>query len=301
MMGLCRIAAMEVGMPEDIAPEWFQNAIDHPRVETWVTCGDIQVRALHWQNPAGGGIPMIALHGGMAHADWWRFIAPQLLPKYDVVAIDLSGHGLSDRRPDYHFDYWIEEVCATARHFFGDQPVVLFGHSMGGLLSVKTAAKYPERWRGIIISDSPLHRSFGRRNPDEDQPLFIKREYPDFETALKRFRLLPGQPITHPYIFRFLAESSLTQDDQEQWTWKFDPALFKSMRPVPFAQDLARLTQPMWFMRAAQSEIVPSKTRRALAQHCRNPWRWIQIENAYHHIMLDQPELYVETVLSLDI
>lgn len=281
------------------APQWFQDAVQHPFEREMFPVGDRKLRALRWRDPSARGIPTLALHGGMAHAEWWRFVAPLLLPKHDVVAIDLSGHGESDRREDYHFDSWIDEICAAAKHFFGDQRVLLLGHSMGGLLSVKTAAKHPHLWRGLVISDAPLHKPFGREPSDEEPPLYIKRDYPDYDTAVNRFRLVPEQPVTHPFLVRFLAETSVRQRNDGSWTWKFDPGLFKSMTSIPFAQDLAQLKAPLWFLRAAKSKIVPAKARRALARHCNNSWRWLHIEDAYHHIMLDRPHAFVETVLSL--
>lgn len=287
-------------MSSSQAPAWFRNAINAPYEETYFECLGISIRALRWRDPKQPGLPMIALHGGMAHADWWRFVAPSLVPKYDLVAIDFSGHGESGHRDKYQFEYWVEEVCTAAKRFFGEQPVVLLGHSMGGLIAVKTVAKHPDLWRALVISDSPVHRPFGQRSPNEEPPNF-KRDYPDFETGVRRFRLLPPQPITHEFMTRFIAESSLKQLQDGTWTWKFDPDLFASGGSVFFAEDLAQLKPPMWFLRAAQSKIVPAETRRALARHCRNSWRWIQVEDAFHHIMLDQPHIFVQIIKDLPI
>ena len=46
-----------------------------------------------------GGDPkrtLVLLHGGAAHAHWWDFVAPELAPYGQVVALDFRGHGGSD-------------------------------------------------------------------------------------------------------------------------------------------------------------------------------------------------------------
>ena len=49
------------------------------------------------------------VHGGAAHSRWWDHIAPMLTEGWRVVAVDLSGHGDSDRRDHYSLDTWARE------------------------------------------------------------------------------------------------------------------------------------------------------------------------------------------------
>ena len=77
-------------------PSWFTGALaSRPRAST-VDVDGCPIHYLSWGDPE---LPaLLLIHGGAAHAHWWSHIAPAFLPDFRVVAIDLSGHGDSDRR-----------------------------------------------------------------------------------------------------------------------------------------------------------------------------------------------------------
>ena len=96
------------------------------------------------------------VHGGAAHAHWWDHIGPSFLPDYRVVALDLSGHGDSDRREGYTLRAWTEEVAAVIDDAGFTSPPVVVGHSMGGFVTIATAAWQADRIGGAVIIDSPV-------------------------------------------------------------------------------------------------------------------------------------------------
>ncbi|MFQ5895121.1 MAG: alpha/beta fold hydrolase, partial [Nitrospinota bacterium] len=50
----------------------------------------------------GEGLPpLLFLHGSGAHARWWDHIAPRFSDLFRAVALDLRGHGESERSKDY--------------------------------------------------------------------------------------------------------------------------------------------------------------------------------------------------------
>src|SRR5262249_59822649 len=138
----------------------------------------------------GGKPGLVRARGGAAHAEWWSSLAPLLTRQYDVVALDLSGHGDSDRREEYPRRVWADEVLAVIAdaHFPG--PPVLIGHSMGGLVSIVAASVYGDELAGAIIVDAPVRKpdpeseegNYGRsfRHPKVD---------PTLDEAAARFRL----------------------------------------------------------------------------------------------------------------
>ena len=80
------------------APEWFVEALATPREEATVDVEGCPIHTLRWGERGRPGL--ILVHGGAAHAEWWSFIAPQLARQYDVIALDLSGHGESGKREE---------------------------------------------------------------------------------------------------------------------------------------------------------------------------------------------------------
>jgi pimeloyl-ACP methyl ester carboxylesterase len=80
-------------------PQWFANAIEVKPTDCVVDVAGCPIHYLKWG--AAGRAGIVFVHGGAAHAHWWSFIAPLFVPEYQVVAIDLSGHGDSGRRDAY--------------------------------------------------------------------------------------------------------------------------------------------------------------------------------------------------------
>lgn len=93
---------------------------------------------------AGQGTPLVMLHGWGMHAGVFRPLLETLADRYQVLAIDLPGHGLSESFAGFadlpaHADYLLQNIrrITSAR-------VVLFGWSLGGLLAQFIAAKFPK-------------------------------------------------------------------------------------------------------------------------------------------------------------
>ncbi|MDB5037743.1 MAG: hypothetical protein JWQ35_1271 [Bacteriovoracaceae bacterium] len=101
-----------------------------------------KLSARHWRNENARGT-LIGVHGYSEHSGCYSHFADFLLSKgLDIVWIDLPGHGLSEgKRSDIDdFEDYIRslELCideASKRGCRG--PFFLFGHSLGGLISIR--------------------------------------------------------------------------------------------------------------------------------------------------------------------
>ena len=87
----------------------------------------------------GQGQPIILLHGFGASTYTWRHIAPYFSKAYRVIAIDLKGHGLSDKPRDDN--YSVSDQSDIIYEFIkvhNLDNVTLVGNSMGGAVSIVT-------------------------------------------------------------------------------------------------------------------------------------------------------------------
>ncbi|MCG8592747.1 MAG: alpha/beta fold hydrolase, partial [Proteobacteria bacterium] len=128
------------------APRWFWEAIEAPCDDRVVAVDGCPIHYLHWGERDKPGIVLV--HGGAAHAHWWSFIAPQLTHEYQVVALDLSGHGDSGRRQEYPREVWAKEIMAVVADAGIAEPPIVVGHSMGGFVCIVTAAEYGDQLAG---------------------------------------------------------------------------------------------------------------------------------------------------------
>ena len=101
----------------------------------------------------GGEPTLLALHGLASNARWWDLVAERLAPTNRVIAVDLRGHGLSDR-PDDGYDF---DTVAGDLHDVVSQlhpaPLAVAGHSWGASVALVYAANYAATTVGAICVD----------------------------------------------------------------------------------------------------------------------------------------------------
>ncbi len=88
-----------------------------------------------------GGLPeLLCLHGLASNALWWDPIGDLLAPRHRVVAVDLRGHGLSDRpERGYGFSDVATDLESLLRQLGLHRPVAV-GHSWGASVALELAA-----------------------------------------------------------------------------------------------------------------------------------------------------------------
>ena len=213
-------------------PSWLEEALLVPREEGWVESGGCDIHYFRWGNPENPGL--LLMHGFLAHARCFAFIAPFLAEHYHVVAFDLSGMGDSGVRKSYPDEVRAAEVedvaRATGLFEHAVKPVVI-AHSYGGHVALNAMQDRHELFGGLIICDlmalrpERLRAHFSSGAPLRADPNRPTRVYPDYASAKARFVLSPAQPVTVPSLFDYMAFHSLRQVEGG-WTWKFDTSVF---------------------------------------------------------------------------
>ena len=109
---------------------------------------------------------MVLVHGWGCNLDHWRDQIPDLAKRNRVVALDLPGHGQSDKpQVAYTMDLFANAIDAVMRDAKVERAVVA-GHSMGTPVARQFYRKYPQKTLGIIIVDGGL-RPFGTKEMRE--------------------------------------------------------------------------------------------------------------------------------------
>ena len=281
-------------------PDWFQYAIDRPTQSRFVEVEGCNVHYLTWSEIAHQKPGLLFIHGGGAHANWWRFIAPFFADSYQAAAIDLSGMGDSGARQEYLPELWALEIGSViADAGFPGEPVVV-GHSFGGLMAMKYGAEHGDGLAGAVIVDSPV------QDP-EDEPIpkppgatgTGPKLHPDRRTAEKRFRLMPPQPCENSYITDFIARTSVKAEDGG-WTWKFDHKVMGSRRfGEAYNAELQALKCRAALIYGENSAIVSSRTVAYMSSLMGPMAPVVEVPEAYHHVMLDQPLAFVAALRAI--
>lgn len=107
----------------------------------------------------GSGPPVILLHGFCEFLETWDFNLRPLGEYYRVYAMDLPGHGLSDKPYlDYTISFFTDFAVSFMRAL-GISRAHIIGHSFGGAIAINLAACFPEK-----VSRLVLESSFGLSN-----------------------------------------------------------------------------------------------------------------------------------------
>lgn len=108
------------------------------------------------EEAGSGDPPLLLVHGWTCDS---TYMAPQFeyfRRNHRVVAVDLRGHGQSDKPEQaYSMTTFAEDVVWLCDQLTVKKPVVV-GHSMGGVIGVELAARFPEIPAAVVALDSPL-------------------------------------------------------------------------------------------------------------------------------------------------
>ncbi len=280
-----------------IKPKWFIEALAASSEDCAVEVRGCTIHYLRWGDREKPGLVLV--HGGAAHAHWWSFLAPLLTHDYHVVAPDLSGHGDSGRREEYPRNIWAEEVMAVTEHAGFKAPPIVIGHSLGGFVTIVAAALFGDRLAGAIVVDSPVRKPAPESEEGERGRMFRNpKTYPTLEEAQKHFHLMPPQPCENDYIVEHVARHSLKQTEAG-WTWKFDPRVFLRSDPKPMNEYLADTRCRVAILRAEYSDLVGPEIGAYMYELLDRNAPIVEIPQAYHHLILDQPLAFIAAVRAL--
>jgi pimeloyl-ACP methyl ester carboxylesterase len=112
--------------------------------------------ALFFEEAGCGGPPVVLVHGwGCNHT----FMAPQFVhfrSAHRIVAVDLRGHGQSDRpQQAYSIPAFADDLAWICPELTLERPV-LIGHSMGGAIALELVAQRPDLPSAIALLDAAV-------------------------------------------------------------------------------------------------------------------------------------------------
>ncbi|HMB57294.1 MAG TPA: alpha/beta hydrolase [Arenimonas sp.] len=180
-----------------------------------------------------GGPRVLALHGWLDNAASFLPLH-EFLPRLDLVALDLPGHGGSAHRLpgyDYVFVDWIHDVL-DALDALGWSSAALLGHSMGGAIATVVAASAPERVEKLALIEAlgpisgiadeagaRLRQAVAARRALD--PARAARVIPDIDTAVDA-RLAASKMSRD--AARLIVERNL-RPVEDGFVWRSDPRL----------------------------------------------------------------------------
>jgi len=227
----------------------------------------------------GHGPDVVILHGLGTTAQDWLPVSRLLARHYRVTLVDLPGHGMSPLPEPFSLDRAVAELDRALAET-SDQPVILVGHSLGGLVAAQEALERPDRVRGLVLVETalkpqvtPAERARLEAEMDRDYRGFLRRSYMEMARDSAQ-----GE--------RLYAEAAA-----------IDPSNVKPWIHLALYADLSgmmRKLQPALLAVLAERSWEPAETwahaADALGYSHVPHVRPVRLEGCGHFIMLDRPE-----------
>jgi pimeloyl-ACP methyl ester carboxylesterase len=119
--------------------------------------GEMQVL----ERGARSGSPIVLIHCFSCAMDWWDGMLPMLERKHRVVAVDLLGHGGSEKPGSGYTPQNQALVVSEALERLQVKDAEVVGHSLGGAVTVALAQEHPQLVGRAVIVDMPPDNSYG--------------------------------------------------------------------------------------------------------------------------------------------
>ena len=112
---------------------------------------EITMHVVDWP---GEEPPILAIHGSAGHAYGLTALGERLAPDVRFVAVDLRGHGFSDKPPTgYGVEEHVEDVLQLIDALGLERPILL-GHSIGGAIATLAAEAAGDGVAGLVLFDA---------------------------------------------------------------------------------------------------------------------------------------------------
>ena len=268
---------------------------------------ELRIAAKRWLFRPGEQPPLriLALHGWLDNANSFDALVHALAQcgpqarAFELVALDLPGHGLSEHRSQgpYHFLDAVADAIAAADTLQWDQ-FTLIGHSMGGGIATLMAAALPDRVENLILLDAlgPLVEQpekalerFSRSLLLEQKNKKIRtRYYASLDEAADRIEFITGMNKSSAEI---LAARAL-KTDVNGYCWRADRRLRIAARfrlcEAQVQSFLQAILCPVLLVTSDRGFGSKKLMLEQRIPHVSN-LHWIQQQGS-HHFHLDYPQ-----------
>jgi pimeloyl-ACP methyl ester carboxylesterase len=109
------------------------------------------------RDPREGERPMaVVLHGALRHSECTLPWLSHLSDRYDVILIDMPGHGRSPSDGEPSVRAFIARFREFLTRHFPGRPMVIMGESIGGLIALGLGNGQTPQIKGVVVADPPM-------------------------------------------------------------------------------------------------------------------------------------------------
>lgn len=242
---------------------------------------------------SGQGPPLVILHGVFGSGENWLTVSKQFMPHFEVYLIDQRNHGRSPHSDSFSYDLLVRDLLDFS-DAEGWNTFYLIGHSMGGKVAMKFAARYPHRLSRLVVVDiapryyAPHHQEVLAALRAVDLPHTKSRQ----EAELAMIPFLP-EADTRQFLLK-----NLYRTEEGHFAWRINLDVLE--REIPnigeALQAGAPIEVPTLFVRGERSTYISDQDEKDI--HVLFSQAKVEmVANAGHWVQAEQPQVFAELVL----
>ncbi len=247
--------------------------------------------------PSRGAEPaLLFLHGWASTHEQWLAPVARLSKRWRCVAVDLPSYGRSEVPvADYTLEFFARSA-AQLLDWLGIRRAVPVGSSMGGMVSMEFALRWPERTKALVLVDSGgmwRGRKFAARRAQSD---FAFALYKGLEPVIGRSMMRRAFHDHRPGIEEMRARAAALREDPKERARR--RARFNSMMHViatSYRERAAEIRAPTLVVWGRQDRLVPLSLGEKLARTIPGA-RLEVIEGCGHLPSVEKPEAFGRVV-----
>ncbi|NTU85049.1 MAG: alpha/beta hydrolase, partial [Chloroflexales bacterium] len=241
---------------------------------------------------------IVLLHGAGGDHLGWQVQYPALHGAgYSTLALDLRGHGYSDRprgADDYRLERFAEDV-ADVLDALDMRDFVLVGHCFGGMVATMYHQAHPDRSKGYVLVDTAAQAPSVPRWLATHTPWLIG-------LAGRALELLPNERrrLLHADMPSFKGtrdiEPARLVSDAEHTTLRAWLLVYRGIAQYDGVASLRSMSQPVWVVVGEEDTVFTVEDSRAIQRHVPGS-RLITVPGANHIIVVNNPEVVERLIL----
>ena len=240
----------------------------------------------------GQGKPIVLIHGWAMHTGIWRQFAQRLSQHYQVICLDLPGHGLSENIEPYT----LERISKALIEAVPEHSFTVLGWSLGASVALTMARKYPQRVDSLmLLAGNPLFVQQGEW-PGVD-PMLLE----DFANNLSLncsetlLRFLALQVNSLPNAKSILIDLKKAMQECNPPTENVLQSGLNILKQADLRVDLTALKCPVSIIQGDKDPLVPVQASRDM-QKIQPASELNVIEGAGHVPFLSHPSQVIEII-----
>jgi len=253
---------------------------------------DIDTTKIYWEEH-GAGEPLLLIMGLGGTIKEWHRLLPELSAKYRVITFDNRGVGETSASDEAFSIPLMASDAKAVLDAANVESAHVLGMSMGGMIAQEFALNYPEKTRSLILSVTACG---GAEAIPANPAVYFALQGRGVRTPEDAFWAMA------PFIYDANTPREIISEDLAAREGKFTKSadFMRQLQAIMTWQGthsrLSNIKVPTLVLHGKGDQLIPCANSKILADRIPNA-KLVELDNASHIFMTDQPEKSVETIL----